>query len=99
MNTRALLVSTNDGWEGLWVDKELYTEGSPMNEGWERAFYFMALLEELDLVFTDFQTAHLKEEYEELMELHGSFEIVARTREDINEIVEFERQVSLNEIM
>jgi len=61
LKTRALLVSSEDGWEGLWIDKQLYNEGHSLEEGYDRGLYFLALAEIKGILFKDIQTAELTE--------------------------------------
>ena len=55
---RALLVSADENWEALWIDKKLWGQYHSLNEGDDRGLFFMALCEKYNLKLSDFQKAH-----------------------------------------
>jgi hypothetical protein len=70
-NKRALLVSSDEGWEGLWIDKKLIAQRHHLEEGTDRGLYFIALAEKYNLKLSDFQEAYANEKGEEYLESGG----------------------------
>lgn len=58
LKTRALLVKSDEGWEGLWIDKKLHRQNHAIQEGEDRGLYFMTLAEKYKLKPCDFQEAY-----------------------------------------
>lgn len=69
LNKRALLVSSDDGWEGLWIDKKLVKQYHQIEEGMDRGLLFVSIASEYNLSLSDFQTADANEKAEPYLEL------------------------------
>jgi hypothetical protein len=54
----ALLVSTEEEWEGLWINEKLYKQGHSINEGDNRGLFFLALAKKYKLTIDDFKCAY-----------------------------------------
>lgn len=85
-NKRALVVSTlEDGFESLWIDKKLICQGNPVNEGTDRALYFMQLNSEYDLSVQDYLFVNVTEDGNKIIESYGEF---SKNYEDLIEILD-----------
>ena len=71
LNRRALLVTTDGDWEGLWIDKKLHSQYHRIEEGEDRGLYFLNLAKEFDLDSDDFQQAHANEKADEYLNMGG----------------------------
>lgn len=60
-NRRATLISSDEGWEALYLDGSIYKQYHEIEEGDDRGLYFLAFSETYGLSLDDFQTAHTNE--------------------------------------
>jgi hypothetical protein len=65
-----ICLQTDNGYEGLYVDKELVEEGNPLNEGIERVRYFISLAKNYGINIEDIKFGYINmngflDEYEE----------------------------------
>lgn len=75
LNKRALLVSSDEGWEGLWIDRRLIKQYRTIQEGADRGLLFIAIAKKYNLTVDDFQGAHTNKEGEEHLYFKGSFPV------------------------
>ena len=65
-----ICLQTDNGYEALYVDKELVEEGNPLNEGTERVLYFIHLAKKYEINIEDIKFGYINmddflDEYEE----------------------------------
>jgi len=82
---RVIIVSSNIGWESLWIDKILIKEYHTLEEGFDRGLLFLALAEKYELKFSDFQLAHTNEFGESFLQ-SGNFPVNYVTLLDMIEL-------------
>lgn len=58
MNPRAIIIHTDDLWEGIYLDGKLYDQGHTLGEG-HSTLYLLAFAEKHGLSFKDFTTGYL----------------------------------------
>ena len=95
LNKRALLVNSDEGWQGLWIDKKLVKQYYSLEEGMDRGLLFMAISIKYKLKIFDFQTAYANEKAEPYLE-EGQY---PETYEDIIKVVDFEEPFELDYVL
>ena len=69
---RALLISSDDGWEALWIDKKFFDQYHKLEQGYDRGLYFLKIAETYNLTLDDFQTGYANEKADEYLDM-GTF--------------------------
>lgn len=61
MNGDIIVLSFDNGYEGLYVDDELTSEGNPINEGTERILYFIHLAKKYEFKIEDIKFGYISD--------------------------------------
>ncbi len=73
MSKKAIIISSDADWEGLFVDGVLVEEGHTLNEGTERVLYFVNLAEEHGFELEDLEIGYINDEYDKVLETEGCY--------------------------
>lgn len=69
----AILLTSDDGYEALYLDGQLVTEGNPINEGFSRTKIFTTLAEDNNFVLSEMREKVLSAEDNDTVAEYGSF--------------------------
>lgn len=68
---QAVLLSSNDGYEALYVNNKIVEEGDPINEGFSRTKYFLELSKKYNFDLNEMIESHLSDEDSEEIDEAG----------------------------
>ena len=57
-----IVISTDNGYEGLYIDNNLEDVGNPINEGTERVLYFIHLAKKYEINIEDIKFGYINME-------------------------------------